>query len=98
MAENVTTTGKSAKIDWQSLTDDDFVGQADRQIWLSAFANNNPRAPAHAEVDAAYHEAKRRGKPWLYQRGWNRAAISAGFEPSAADLDAAKEPKPGGEE
>ena len=83
-------------IDWQSLSDDEFVTQAERQIWLSAFANNNPRAPAHAEADAAYDEAKRRGKSWLYQRAWNRTAASQGFDLSAADLDAAKEPRPGG--
>ena len=85
-------------IDWQSLNDDEFVTKADEQIWLSAFASNNPRAPAHAEADAAYSEAKRRGKPWLYQRAWNRAAASAGFELSAANLDAEKEPKSEDEE
>lgn len=74
MAENATTTGERAKIDWQSLTDDEFVAKAEQQIWLSAFANNNPRAPAHAEADAAYDETKRRGKPRLYNRAWEKAA------------------------
>jgi hypothetical protein len=55
-------------IDWQALTDDVFAERAEMQIWLSAFANNNPDAPAHREADAAYDEAQRRGKPELYER------------------------------
>jgi hypothetical protein len=81
-------------IDWTSLDDDAFVERAETQIWLSAFANNNPRAPAHKEADAAYDEAERRGKPWLYNRAWNAAYRSAGHEPSERDIEAAKEPQP----
>lgn len=81
-------------IDWQALDDDAFVSRAEQQIWLSAFASNNSRAPAHKEVDAAYDEAKRRSKPWLYSRAYNRAYISCGFEPSQSEIEAAKEPTP----
>ena len=79
-------------IDWQSKTDDEFVKDAETQIWLSAFAANNPRAPAHTESDRAYDEAKRREKPWLYQRAYNGAYRSAGYEPSASEIEAAKGP------
>ena len=73
-------------INWQSLSDDDFVLKAEQQIWLSAFASNNPRAPAHKESDAAYDEAKRREKPWLYQRAWNKAYRSSGHQPSEQNI------------
>jgi hypothetical protein len=81
-------------IDWQAKTDEDFVETAEQQIWLSAFASNNPRAPAHKEADNAYDEAKRRGKPWLYQRAWNRASKSCGHELSESDILAAASPAP----
>ena len=61
----------TSPIDWAALDDTDFVKQAETQIWFSAFASNNPKAPAHKEVDAAYAEAVRRGKKWLYQRAYN---------------------------
>lgn len=81
-------------INWSELDDAAFVDRAKSQIWLSAFANNNPRAPAHLEADAAYDEAERRRKPWLYKRAWNKAYSLAGHEPSEADLEAAKDPRP----
>jgi hypothetical protein len=60
--------------EWAALSDDDFLKEAETQIWLSAFAANNPRAPAHKEADKAYDEAKRRGKPELYKKAWKRAS------------------------
>jgi hypothetical protein len=79
-------------IDWASFTDDEYLAKAEQQLWLSAFAANNPRAPAHAETDAAYAESKRRGKPWLYQRAWNSSYVSCGYVPTASDRKAAMEP------
>ena len=79
-------------INWQDLDDAELVARAEQQIWLSAFASNNPRAPAHQETDRAHDEAQRREKPWLYQRAWNKAYRSCGYEPSEEDLAAAKEP------
>lgn len=79
-------------IDWASLDDAEYLRRAEMQIWLSAFASNNPRAPAHREADGAYDEAMRRAKPWLYKRAWNAAYRSAGHEPSEADEAAAQEP------
>jgi len=79
-------------IDWPALTDEQFLEKAKAQIWLSAFANNNPNAPAHDEADNAYVESKRREKPWLYQRAWNSAYRSCGYEPSEGDIKAAMTP------
>lgn len=81
------------KIDWQSLDDEAFVKKAEMQIWLSAFASNNPSAPAHKEADYAYDEATRREKPWLYQRAWNAAYRSCGYEPSDSAIELAKGPE-----
>lgn len=83
---------KQEEIDWQSKTDDEFVKDAEMQIWLSAFAPNNLSAPAHKEHDRAYDEAARREKLWLYQRAWNKAFRSAGYEPSASQIEAARGP------
>lgn len=83
---------KKEPINWQELDDDAFVARAENQIWLSAFASNNPRAPAHNETDRAYDEAQRRQKPWLYQRAWNKAYRSCGYEPSDEDVAAAQQP------
>lgn len=80
---------------WHDMPDDKFVRLAETQIWLSAFAANNPRAPAHKQADAACDEARRRGKPWLYQRAWNAAYRSAGHEPSDAQIEAAEDPNEG---
>lgn len=68
--------------DWAEMTDQKYLEVAEQQIWLSSFAANNPRAPAHLQTDLAYAEAKRREKPWLYQRAWNSAYRSCGYEPT----------------
>ena len=62
--------------EWATLSDDEFLRAAEMQIWLSAFANNNPRAPAHREADKAADEARRRGKPELYEQAWQRASAT----------------------
>lgn len=82
-------------IEWSTKSDEQFVTDAEMQIWLSAFASNNPRAPSHREADAAFSEARRREKPWLYQRAWNAAYRSAGHEPSENDVLAARNPHHG---
>ncbi len=81
-----------SKIVWETLSDEEFLEKAEMQIWLSAFASNNPRAPAHEEADKAYDEAKRREKPWLYKRAWNDATRSCGYEPTLQDMADARPP------
>ena len=63
-----------------AMSDDDFVDEVENMVWLSAFAANNPRSIYHSQCDSTYSEAVRRGKPWLYQRGWNAAYRSCGYE------------------
>lgn len=78
-------------LNWQNMSDDEYKKECEQQIWLSSFASNNPRAPAHKEVDRAYDEAVRRGKKWLYQRAWNAAYVSCGYSLSEHDLKLAEE-------
>jgi len=80
------------RFDWPTMTDEEYLKAAEMQLWLSAFAANNPRAPAHKHADEAYDEAQRREKPWLYQRAWNASYRSAGYEPSEREIELAKEP------
>ena len=60
-----------------ALSDEEVVKLTEQKIWLSAFANNNPRSDYHWQADACYSEAKRRGKPELYQSAWEQAVRSA---------------------
>ena len=57
-----------------SATDEGFINIAEERIWLSAYANNNPRSDYHWQADACYDEAKRRGKPELYDQAWHKAS------------------------
>jgi hypothetical protein len=78
--------------DIQELTDDELVDHTNRKVWLSAFAANNQRSKYHAEADACFNEATRRGKPHLYQRGWNMAADSCGMHVTKDERLAAEDP------
>lgn len=51
-----------------------FLKEAEKLIWLSAYANNNPRSDYHWQADLCYREAVRRGKPELYTQAWERAS------------------------
>lgn len=51
-----------------------FLKDAELHIWLSAYANNNPRSDYHWQADACYSEAQRRGKPELYTQAWEKAS------------------------
>ena len=57
-----------------AATDADFVKIAENYIWLSAYANNNPRSDYHWMCDAAYDEAQRRKRPELYDLAWHQAS------------------------
>jgi hypothetical protein len=58
------------------LDDDQFVKEAKLRIWLSAYANNNPRSDYHWQADACHDEAARRGKPELYTQAHNQARVN----------------------
>jgi hypothetical protein len=61
-----------------ALDDDGYVNQAETVIWLSAFANNNPRSDYHWQADVCYKEANLRGKPELYVKAYDQARATAG--------------------
>lgn len=61
-----------------ALDDAAFVRRASDLIWLSAFANNNPRSDYHWQADACHDEAARRGDPELYNTAWRKASGSEG--------------------
>lgn len=54
-----------------------FLKEVEQKIWLSAFANNNPRSDYHWQADACHGEAARRDKPELYTQAFERARASA---------------------
>lgn len=45
---------------------DELFKETKMKIWLSAFANNNPKAPAHWQVDLCYDEWGKRGDDKSY--------------------------------
>jgi hypothetical protein len=41
------------------------------KIWLSAYANNNPRSDYHWQVDACGDECDRRGRKDIYKKAYD---------------------------
>lgn len=70
----------------QAMDDGALVDEIESKVWLSAYAANNGRSKYHTECDLTHDEARRRGKPWLYQRGWNKAYESCGHSLSDDDI------------
>jgi len=64
-----------AKMDDKTLED-----TGEQMVWLSAFANNNPRSDFHWQVDAIYDECQKREKPEIYTRAFDRAKRACGFQ------------------
>jgi hypothetical protein len=73
------------------MTDEELLEEIEKCVWFSAFAANNSRSDFHWKVDLTHDETRRREKPWLYQRGWNKAYRSCGHSPSDHDLERATE-------
>jgi len=49
------------------MSEETLIRETKDKIWLSAYANNNPRSDYHWHVDACYDELKTRtGKTDLY--------------------------------
>ena len=76
----------------EGMPDADLQAEAERYIWLSAFAANNPRSDFHWKCDMTFAEARRRGKEKIYERAhkstmrgdlqrWAKAAHSPLAEP-----------------
>lgn len=49
-----------------TMTDDELRKACNQMIWLSAYANNNPRSNYHRMCDACHDECNRRGKVNIY--------------------------------
>jgi len=60
----------AAKQEWTNklykMSDSELHEACKHYIWLSAYANNNPRSDYHWMCDATYDECKSRGKTAIY--------------------------------
>ena len=60
---------KSDYLDLLKTMDDKELRDAcEQMIWLSAYADNNPRSDYHWQCDACYDECSRRGKVSIYEQ------------------------------
>jgi hypothetical protein len=59
-----------------AASDEEYLKIAEERIWLSAYANNNPRSDYHWQADTCHDEAIRRGNPDLYQQAWEKVRAS----------------------
>lgn len=67
----------------EAMTDTELCDYVESEVATSAIFSsrgfNNWSLKHHYNCTAAYREADRRGKPELYERGYNRAAGSFGY-------------------
>ena len=68
---------KTDYIDGLRAMDDMLLREAcEQMIWLSAYANNNPRSDYHWQCDACYDEAVGRGKAYIYSQAHHAVSSS----------------------
>ena len=60
-----------------AMNDDQLRQECESEIWLSAYANNNPRSDYHWHVDACYDECEKRGKGSIYEKAYKFVLSSA---------------------
>lgn len=58
----------------KEMSPEELFAETKQKIWLSAFANNNPRSDFHWQCDACYDEWKARGKLEQYTEAWKAAS------------------------
>jgi len=51
-----------------AMDDKELRDACEQMIWLSAYANNNPRSDYHWQCDACYDECHNRNKDYIYER------------------------------
>lgn len=56
------------------MNDSDLFSETKHKIWLSAYANNNPRSDFHWHVDYIYNEWVERKKENEYARAYKEVA------------------------
>lgn len=49
-----------------AMSDKELREETSHAIWLSAYADNNPRSDYHWQCDATYDECQRRGRGEIY--------------------------------
>jgi hypothetical protein len=60
----------------QKMTDAELEKECESKIWLSTFANNNPRSDNHWHVDVLYDECQDRGKLDIYKKAYEAVKAS----------------------
>jgi len=50
------------------MDDNQLRNACNQMIWLSAYANNNPRSDYHWQCDACYDECSNRGRVEIYKQ------------------------------
>lgn len=61
-----------------AMTDAELLKETENVIWLSAYANNNPRSDYHWQADACYSECSSRGKDEIYSKAYETAKARSG--------------------
>ena len=59
------------------MDDKQLREECDGKIWLSAYANNNPRSDYHWQCNACYDECNRRGKLHIYEQSHKYVSSSS---------------------
>lgn len=58
-----------------AMTDSQLEEECEKVIWLSAYANNNPKSDYHWQADACYDVARSRDKiSQIYEKAYNNAS------------------------
>lgn len=57
-----------------AMTEEQLQDEAERKIWLSAYANNNPRSDYHWQVDVLWLTCKK--FPGLYEKAFDNVKRS----------------------
>lgn len=60
-----------------AMPDKELTEITERKIWLSAYADNNPRSDYHWQVDSCYDEWVRRGNTDAYGRAHSKVVREA---------------------
>ncbi len=55
-----------------NMDDNQLEVECGQMIWLSAYANNNPRSDYHWQCNACYDECMVRNKENIYKRAYNK--------------------------
>ena len=52
------------------MSNEDLQAECEKKMWLSAFANNNPRSDYHWMIDACYDECQGRNSLEIYDKAY----------------------------